>query len=130
MEESPEIRDIIVGWFNAVAKGDPSWVDRHLSRKVLVVGTDPEEWLDYERAASLLKGEAQEMGGNIEVSMGRAEGFQEGGVGWGIANPTITLPDGKSFSPRWAAVFVQEDGQWKAVQIHASVGVPNEELLG
>jgi SnoaL-like domain len=130
MEESPEIRDIIIGRFDAVANGDASWGDRHLSQKILVVGTDPEEWLDYEQAASELKAEAQELGGKVTISMGRAEGFREGSVGWGIAHPTVTLPNGKSFSVRWAAVFHQEDGQWKAVQIHSSVGVRNEDLLG
>ena len=49
---------------------------------------------------------------------------------WGRARPTITLPNGQSFSPRWGAVLHREDGAWKIVQLHASVGVSNEELLG
>lgn len=130
MEPSNEIRDIITAWFEAVTEGDPSWLDRHLSREVLVVGTDPNEWLDFEQASTLLKGEVQEFGTmHLQVSIERAEGFREGSVGWGIAHPTITFPNGKSFSPRWSAVFHQEGGQWKAVQIHASLGVPNEELM-
>lgn len=130
MQESTEIRDIIAGWFSAVASGDPGWVNRHLSKEVLVVGTDPNEWLDFAQASTLLKSEAQEFGAmQVQVAMGRAEGFQEGSVGWGIVHPTITFPNGKSFSPRWAAVFHREDGQWKAVQIHASIGLPNEELM-
>jgi ketosteroid isomerase-like protein len=130
MQESTEIRDIISAWFGAVAAGEPSWVDRHLSEQVLVVGTDPNEWLSFEQASTLLKSEAQEFGAmQVKVSIGRAEGFHEGTVGWGIVHPTITFPNGKSFSPRWSAVFHQEDGQWKAVQIHASLGVPNEELM-
>jgi hypothetical protein len=48
---------------------------------------------------------------------------------------SASLPNGKSFSPRWSAVFHQEGGEWKLVQmhaseLHASVGIPNEELLG
>ena len=62
--------------------------------------------------------------------MGEAEAFREGTVGWGVARPTLTLPAGKAISPRWSAVFHQEDGEWKLVQLHASVGVPNEALLG
>jgi ketosteroid isomerase-like protein len=130
MEQSTEIRDIITSWFDAVGQGDPAWLDRYLSPKVLVVGTDPNEWLDFEQASTLLKSEVQEFGTlQLKISMNRAEGFREGSVGWGIAHPTITFPNGKSFSPRWAAVFHQEDGQWKAVQIHASLGVTNEALM-
>jgi hypothetical protein len=32
-------------------------------------------------------------------------------------------------SPRWSAVFHREDGG-KAVQVHASVGLTNEQLFG
>lgn len=130
MQASPEIRDIITAWFSAVAAGEPAWVDRYLSQQVLLVGTDPNEWSDFQQASTMLKGEAQGLGAmQLKVSIGRAEGFQEGSVGWGIAHPTITFPNGKSFSPRWSAVFHQEDGQWKAVQIHASLGVPNDDLM-
>lgn len=132
MEQSPELRDIITGWFTAVAQGDTSWVDRHVSRQagVRLVGTDPNEWLGGEQAAHFLAEEAKAMGGNVQISVGEAEAYREGSVGWGVARPTITLPNGKAFSPRWSAVFHQENGAWKMVQLHASVGVPNEELLG
>jgi hypothetical protein len=33
-------------------------------------------------------------------------------------------------APRWSAVFRRENGDWKAVQVHASVGVTNEQLFG
>jgi hypothetical protein len=132
MERSPELCDIIVGWFEAVSTGDASWVDRHVSRQagVRLVGTDPNEWLEAERVADFLTGEVQAMGGNVSISPGEPETFREGTVGWGVARPTITLPDGREIAPRWSAVFHQEAGEWKIVQLHASVGVPNEELLG
>jgi ketosteroid isomerase-like protein len=131
VERSTEIRDVITGWFAAVEKGgDPSWPDLHLSRDVLVVGTAPDEWFDFDQAVKLFRGTLQELGGRVTVAMGRVEAWQEGTVGWGIANPTITLPDGKSFSPRWTGIFHKEDGQWRAVQIHASIGVSDEQLLG
>ena len=48
----------------------------------------------------------------------------------GVTRPTITLPDGRPASPRWSAVFHREDGEWRLVQLHASIGVPNEEVFG
>jgi ketosteroid isomerase-like protein len=37
-------------------------------------------------------------------------------------------PDGTEIEFRMTAVFHNENGQWKVVQQHASVGVPNEAL--
>ncbi|MCI0529821.1 MAG: nuclear transport factor 2 family protein [Nitrospira sp.] len=132
MQTSSELSTIITAWFESVAKGDPSWIDRYMSRKagVRLVGTDPKEWLAGEKAAEFLKGEVQAMGGVIKATIGEVEAYQEGSVGWGVARPTLTLPDGKQVFPRWSAVFHQENGDWKLVQLHASVGISNEQLLG
>jgi ketosteroid isomerase-like protein len=129
MQASREVREIIAGWFEAVANGDPSWLARHLSSRVRLVGTDPEEWLSGADALNLLTEEAKALGGQVKIDPGMPEAFAEGSVAWGVTQATITLPGGKQIHPRWAAVFHQEDGQWKAVQIHASVGVPNADLL-
>jgi hypothetical protein len=132
MEPAPELRAIIAGWFESVDRGDTAWANRHVSHLagVRLVGTDPAEWLDGERVAAFLKGEVEAMGGAVQVEAGEPEAYREGTVGWGLARPTLTLPDGQTVSPRWSAVFHQEDGEWKLVQLHASVGVANEELLG
>jgi hypothetical protein len=132
MERAPELEAIIAGWFEAASKGDGSWVDRHVSREpdALLVGTDPNEWIQGERVGEFLKGEAEAMAGTVDISPGEPVAFREGDVGWGITRPTLKLPDGNAVSPRWSAVFRREDGEWKAVQIHASVGIPNEQLLG
>jgi hypothetical protein len=132
MQPSSELGTIITAWFESVSKGDPSWIDRHISRKagVRLVGTDPNEWLVGEQVAEMLRGEVQAMANIVKVSMGDLEAYQEGSVGWGLARPTLTLPNGQQISPRWSAVFHQEEGEWKLVQLHASVGISNEELLG
>jgi hypothetical protein len=132
MEPSQELRDLIAGWFQAVERGDASWADRYVSRQsgARIVGTDPNEWMDGEQGAAFLSEEARALGGQVKVEMSDLEAFREGSVGWGIARPTITLPNGNQFSPRWAAVFHQENGEWRIVQLHASAGIPNEEVLG
>ncbi|MBM3947792.1 MAG: nuclear transport factor 2 family protein [SAR202 cluster bacterium] len=111
--------------------GDATYADKHLSKRstMLLVGTDPEEWIRGKAAAKFLMNEARASGGKVKVSVGKVEAYMEGSVGWGIANPTITLPNGKKFQPRWSAVFHKERGKWKIIQIHASVGVPNEQIL-
>jgi hypothetical protein len=64
MQPSSELSGIIAAWFESVMKGDPSWVDHHLSRKAetRLVGTDPNEVLAGEQVAEFLKGEVRAMG--------------------------------------------------------------------
>ncbi len=132
MEASAELREIIAGWFAAAVRGDAGWRDRHVSRNpyLRIVGTDPEEWLQGEPAYRFLKNEAETVGGKFAIRVGDVEAFSEGSVGWGVAHPVITLPDGRKASPRWSAVFHQETDGWKLVQLHASIGVPNAEAFG
>jgi len=93
------------------------------------IGTDPAEWLEGEQAFEHMQAEMNKVG-ILKFSPGRIEAWQEGTVGWGIAQPTLTTPKGGRISIRWSAVFHREDNEWKMVQLHMSIGVPNHELLG
>jgi ketosteroid isomerase-like protein len=132
MRPSPELREIIASWFKAAESGDAAWRDRHVSRdpNLRIVGTDPDEWLLGEPAYAFLKHEAETVGGRVRVSVREVEAFEEGSVGWGVAIPDITISDGRRVSPRWSAVFHREDGQWRMVQLHASIAVGNEAAFG
>lgn len=132
METSSELQGIIRNWFESVEKGDPSWLDRHLSAdpSLRIVGTDPSEWLQGEKAVDLLRSDLAVLAGNASFEIREIEAFSEGDFGWGAAALTITLGAGMKVSPRWSAAFHREAGQWKAVQVHASVGVTNEQLFG
>jgi hypothetical protein len=132
MEPSPELAEIISDWFQSVASGDIGWRDRHVSRLpgTRIVGTDPDEFLEGPPAYEFLKNEAEAVGGKVSITVGHVEAFTEGSVGWGVAVPTISLPDGTQVSPRWSAVFHREDDAWKLVQLHASIAQGNEESFG
>jgi hypothetical protein len=69
-----------------------------------------------------------ERSGNATFTPNDVEGFCEGSVGWATTNLKITLPDGKHVSPRWSAVFHREDGTWRFVQTHASLGIDNDKV--
>ena len=129
MERSPELRDLVLAWCEAVSRGDTSLVDKHVSREAAarLIGSDPGEWLAGEQVVEFLRNEVQKYGGNVMSSPSETEAFSEGTVGWAATRLTITLPDGKTVSPRWSAVFHQEDDEWKFVQAHASIAMPNEE---
>jgi ketosteroid isomerase-like protein len=130
MNTSDELRDVIAAWFAAVATRDTSWVTRHVSRApgARLVGTDPAEVLAGEAVARFLETEARNLHELVRVSAGEVEAYEEGSVGWGLAQPVITFADGSTARPRWSAVFHREDGAWRLVQLHASIAVGNEEV--
>jgi ketosteroid isomerase-like protein len=132
MEHSVELRDAALAMFEAASRQDPSRIDRHTSSHagVLMIGTDPEEWTrGGKRVAEESRQEMQESG-TMEFSPGEVEAFVEGTVGWISARPVWTLADGGRVPARLTGVFHREGGEWKLVQGHVSVGVPNEELFG
>jgi hypothetical protein len=51
-------------------------------------------------------------------------------MGWAADRRTMRLAGGKEITIRETFLFHQEDGDWKLVQCHASVAVPNAELVG
>ena len=57
MDRSPELEKFIVAWFDAATRGDPSLVDRHISRQegTRLVGSDPDEWFEGAAAVEFLK---------------------------------------------------------------------------
>jgi ketosteroid isomerase-like protein len=130
MERSPELEALVGAWFEAASRGDVSPVDRHVSRDggSRLIGSDPEEWFQGQAVADFLRGEVERAGGDVRFSPHDTEAFSEGAVGWAATRLTITLPDGRRISPRWTAVFHQENGVWKFVQTHASIAVPNEQV--
>ena len=42
----------------------------------------------------------------------------------------MKLPDGTEIPFRITGVYHQENGEWKVVQWHASIGISNEEAIG
>jgi adenylate cyclase len=128
MERSAELESLVTAWFEAATRGDGSFVEQHLSQAegLRLVGSDPGERLRGKTAVEFLKREVEASTGSVRKAE-ETEGFAEGTVGWASTRLTITFPDGRSIAPRWTAVLHQEEGDWKFVQIHASIGVPNKE---
>jgi ketosteroid isomerase-like protein len=131
MERSSELEDLVRAWFDAASSGDASLVERHVSPGdgTRLIGSDPGERFSGGGAvAEFLRGEVEGAGGAANFAPSETEAFSEGTVGWATTSVTITMPDGKHVSPRWSAVFHRENDEWKFVQTHASIGVPNEEI--
>jgi ketosteroid isomerase-like protein len=132
MERSEEIEGVIRGLFDALGSGDAGALDDLLSRQpgVLFLGTDAAEWWEgYDTVSRVTQEQVKEMKG-IDVELSEASGYADGGVGWGSARARYAMPGGGGNEIRFTGVFRREDGRWRLVQGHSSIGVPNEEAFG
>jgi adenylate cyclase len=131
MERSDELRDVLLRFYDALAAGDLSFFDRHMSGDAGVrgIGTDPDEWWAGPRVAEVFKEQVDATGG-MPLKPGDPEAYVEGSVGWVADQATLTLPDGGELRLRFTGVLHREDGEWKFVQSHGSLGVANEDSFG
>ena len=132
MEQSSELRNLMLRFYEALSSGDLSFFDRHFSNSDAVrgIGTDPEEWWNGPRVAQVWKEQVAAMGGSMPLQPGEPEAYAEGNVGWVADRPTLDAGDGNRVAIRFTAVFHKEDADWKLVQSHGSLGVSNEESFG
>jgi ketosteroid isomerase-like protein len=132
MDQSAELRDVMTRFYDALSSGDLSFFDRHFSQSETVrgIGTDPDEWWQGADVVRVWKEQLAAMGGSMPLVPGDLEAYAEGSVGWVADRAALKLPDGNEVPLRVTVVFHKEDGEWKLVQSHASIGVPNEEAIG
>ena len=130
MERSDELEELVQAWFAAASNGDPSLARAGCPEDdTRLIGSDPSEVFKGGAAVrEFLIGEVEGAGGHATFTPSDTEAFCEGTVGWATTHLTITMPDGRTVSPRWSAVFHLEGGDWKFVQTHASIGIPNDQI--
>ena len=134
MEHSDELRDLTIRFYEATTSGDLSFFDRHVSRQeegVVFVGTDPDEWWEgFEAFVEAMRAQSEAMGG-MQIVTGQLQAYQEGSIGWVIdRDASFRMPDGTEIPFRNTVIFRREDGEWKVVHEHASIGIRNEEMFG
>ncbi len=115
-------------FYEALSSGDTSFIDRHFSvaEEARGIGTDPGEWWQGPLVAAAWKEQLEAMGGSMPLIAEDPEAYSDGAVGWVADRPILRLPGGE-LRVRLTAVFHHEDGEWKLVQCHGSVGLPNED---
>jgi SnoaL-like domain len=126
VERSDTVRDAMLRFYDRLSAGDVDSFDDLVSGDpaTLVIGTAPGEWV-RERDRLRFGFEAEGVGMRPGPS---PEGFAQGSLGWVVDEPTLSFPDGTAISTRLTAVLKREDGAWKIVHFHVSVGVPDEEV--
>jgi len=129
-EPAPDIEQALRDNLAAVVRGDLDQFGRQLSQdpSVLSIGTDANEWAEGHEniMRSFRESTPGELGFSVGIDDVRA--FREGDVGWAISRGYFEA-DGKRVPTRTTVVVRREDGEWKAVHAHSSVGVPNDRIL-
>ncbi len=130
MQPSPELRDLTNRIAQAVGHGDMAILERHISRQADVgfLGTDPDEW--WTDLASLRQALLAQRDAGVDGLPGEPLAYADGEVGWAV-DRGLRFRVGEEETPfRMSVVYRREDGEWKMVHFHSSLGVPNEEVVG
>jgi ketosteroid isomerase-like protein len=125
MQESADVRDAWLRFADRLTAGDMAAFDEIVSPDVkLIIGTDPEEWVE-DREQMKLGFQTEGLG----LKARDPRGYADGSLGWVVDQPTFRFPDGSQMETRVTAVMRHEDGAWKIVHTHFSVGVPDDEVV-
>jgi hypothetical protein len=125
MQQSGDVREAMLRFCDRLSAGDVASFDELVSREAaLIIGTAPGEWVD-DRERMKFGFEAE----GVRLEPDDPLGYEEGSMGWVVDQPTFVFPDGSAIQTRLTAVMRREDGRWKLVHAHFSVGVPDEEVV-
>ena len=130
-ERSPEIEQVLRDMLDAMVRADLDEIGRRTSRDACVVsiGSDAKEWAEGYDEIMRLFGESTPEGElGVRVGLNDVKAFREGSVGWAAGHAYFEI-GAQRVPVRLTAVLHEEDGDWKTVQSHASIGVPNEQML-
>jgi class 3 adenylate cyclase/ketosteroid isomerase-like protein len=138
LEASAELHEVARRFFSALLRGDIETMRSLWSRdeSALSIGTDPEEW-EYggERILQSLESQFSTYGQHESQDdpsswvIGDVHAWAEGSTGWAVDRSPATVADGSQRTARANLVFRLEDGVWRVVLAHFSLGVPNEEVF-
>jgi hypothetical protein len=130
-EHSAEIEQVLRDMLDAASRSDTEAIGRGTSREpgVVGIGSDPNEWAEgYDEIMAIWSESTPDAELGVKIGLDEVKGYREGSVGWATARGYFDL-DGTRVPVRMTLVVHQEDGAWKGVQSHASIGVPNDRML-
>jgi hypothetical protein len=129
MKPCDELKTIVLyhyGKFDSGAQSETIQEIYSIQEGVVIIGNDPEEWIDDHNALLAWINAGGAVKAEITVLSLRA--YYEGSVGWTMDRVTVKLPNGREVPLRHTRIFHKENGAWKMVHLHASLPVPNEKI--
>jgi ketosteroid isomerase-like protein len=125
MRQSEEVRNAMLRFCERLSAGDVASFDELVSQEAtLIIGTAPGEWVT-ERERMRFGFEAE----GVRLEAKDPVGYEEGSLGWVVDQPAFVFPDGSVMQTRLTAVMRREEGHWRLVHMHGSVGVPDEQVV-
>jgi ketosteroid isomerase-like protein len=125
-----EVRKVLDEMIEAQNAGDAGRLRSMLSERpdAVHVGTDAEEWWTSGQVVDAVA--AASGGDDIRAVADDIDVHIHGDIAWAEGRGRFTRADGAERPVRMTGVLVREDNQWKVVQSHASIGVPNADIFG
>lgn len=129
MQRSAEVEQSIQAVIEAMRSGDADGFSGWLSHDLTeMIGTDDTEWWDsYDATVAAEKAQMEATGG-FEVAADSVQGYAVGDIGWFASRLSLTMSEESTVHVRLTGVVRREDGEWRMVQVHLSVGTPNDEI--
>jgi SnoaL-like protein len=126
MRESTDVRDGMLKFYERVSANDVASFAQLVSKSdaILIIGTEAGEFV---RERDRLEFGFRTEGYGLTAGPNPV-GYEEGTLGWVVDEPVLHYPDGTDVQTRVTAVLHKEDGAWKLVHSHFSVGVPDDEV--
>ena len=127
-----DIQAVIEAINEALRTADAQRLDSLLSDRpgCVHIGSDPSEWFSKDQ---LLAGvnEAMSAGDDqVRAEIDTVDVYALGDVAWAEGRGRFVSSRREARDVRMTGVFVRDNGQWKSVQSHASIGVPNQQMFG
>lgn len=125
-----EVRKVIEETLEALNAGDAPRLRSMLSERPdgVHIGTDGEEWDTSKQVVDAVA--AAGGADDIQVVADDIDIHIQGDVAWAEGHGRFTRAGGGERPARMTWVLIRENGQWKVVQSHASIGVPNADTFG
>ena len=125
-----EVRKVFDEMLEAQNAGDAGRLRCMLSdrRDAVHIGTDAQEWWTSDQVVGAVA--AAGGGDDIRAVADGIDVHVQGDVAWAEGRGRFTRAGGGERPVRMTGVLIREDGQWKIVQSHASIGVPNADIFG
>jgi uncharacterized protein (TIGR02246 family) len=125
-----EVREVLDELLQAQNAADAGRLRSLLSERPdgVHIGTDAGEWWSSGQVVDAVA--AADAGDDIRAVADDIDVHLQGDVAWVEGRGRFTRADGAERPVRMTGVLVREDGQWKVVQSHASIGVPNADIFG
>jgi ketosteroid isomerase-like protein len=129
-----ELNALLLQYYTAVTNADVDFIDNITSHnpEVTLLGTDPTEiFIGHDSVIGFWQGLFAFLGGGLTTVPGAGSPdviTRKDEAAWLVDTQSKWVFPGGDQPFRLTVVFRKEQGQWKLIQQHYSIGVPNAEL--